>query len=162
MSNDDKYSIKKLCSSCNHQQCCTGFDAPIVFPEDFARLEKNGKATPEYLENTTIAGTRLMQIRKKPDGQCVFWNNGCQIYEHRPFDCRIFPFDVDYIDGEFYWIVYSCNKDADWKWAEEHLRRLEQDPMWKNRKDYLMIFNEAPYSYPEKVPYTVIRKVNFQ
>jgi Fe-S-cluster containining protein len=162
LSEDDKYSIKKLCSSCTHQQCCTGFDAPIVFPEDRARLEQNDKATSEYLEDVIIVGTKLEQIRKKPTGECVFWNNKCEIYDYRPFDCRIFPFDIDYIDGEFYWIVYSCNKDSDWHWAEEHLRHLEQDPMWQGRKEYLMIFNEAPYSYPEKVPYTVLRKVNFQ
>ena len=133
-----------------------------MFAEDLTILEKNGKAGPEFLEDVTVVGTKLKQIRKKPTGQCIFWNGKCEIYDHRPFDCRIFPFDIDYIDGEFYWIVYSCNKDSDWTWAEEHLRQLEQDPMWKNRKEYLMIFNEAPYSYPEEMPYTVIRKVNFQ
>lgn len=162
MDNEDKYSIKKLCSNCSHQQCCTGFDAPIVFPEDLIMLKRIGKDSSKYLGDIVISGTKLKQIRKKSDGQCIFWNAGCEIYNNRPFDCRIFPFDVDYINGEFYWIVYSCNKDSDWKWAEEHLRQLEQDPMWHNRKNYLMIFNEAPYSYPEKVPYTILRKVNFK
>lgn len=36
---------------------------------------------------------------------CFFVNNKCSIYECRPIDCRLFPFDFKEIDGE-YWLVY--------------------------------------------------------
>jgi len=73
----------------------------------------------------------------------------------------LFPFDIDMIDGEFYWIVYSCNKDSDWKWTDEYLQRFERDPMLYKKIDYLEILDDAPYSGPEKMPYTVLRKVMF-
>jgi len=162
LSDSDENSIKTLCSSCSHQACCTGFDSAIVFPEDLVKLTEIKKANNEYLQDVIIAGKMVKQIRKNQLNQCIFWNGKCEIYEHRPLDCRLFPFDIDVIDNEFYWIVYSCNKDSDWKWTEEYLQHLERNPTLHQRLDYLAILNAAPYSEPEKMPFTVLRKVVFR
>jgi Fe-S-cluster containining protein len=161
LANDDKYSIKTLCSSCTHQSCCTGYESPTVLPEDVSVLKQIGKDTTEFLTDVTIEGLKIKKIRKNSSQQCIFWNGKCEIYDFRPLDCRLFPFDIDYIDGEYYWIVYSCNKDSDWKWTEEHLQRFERDPMLHKRIDYLEILCEGPYPDPEKIPYVVLRKVMF-
>ncbi|MGQ0771250.1 MAG: YkgJ family cysteine cluster protein [Nitrososphaerota archaeon] len=161
MTNDDKYSIKTLCSNCMHQSCCTGFDSAVVFPEDLVNFQNNDKATDEFLEDVVIAGKTLKQIRKKQSHECIFWSGKCEIYAFRPLDCRLFPFDIDMIDGEFYWILYACNTDTNWKWTEDYLQKLEADPMLHKRRDYFEIFAKGPYSEPERMPYTVLRKVRF-
>lgn len=47
---------------------------------------------------------------KVKGGHCYFYNrtNGhCNIYDHRPFDCRMFPFDIiKHHNGDFFWILY--------------------------------------------------------
>ena len=34
-------------------------------------------------------------------------NNRCQIYKNRPFDCRIYPLDIQKIKNKYYWIIYT-------------------------------------------------------
>lgn len=162
MENNDQNSIKALCSNCNHQTCCTGFDSPVVFPEDLINLAQIQKTSEEYFEEVIIAGMKVKLIRKNSSNHCIFWNNKCEIYDFRPLDCRLFPFDIDMIDNEFYWILYSCNKDSDWKWTEEYLQQLECNPILNERFDYLNILNNSPYSEPEKMPFVVLRKVKFR
>lgn len=38
---------------------------------------------------------------------CFFVNNKCSIYECRPIDCRLFPFDFKEIDGEYWLVCYN-------------------------------------------------------
>ncbi|MDH7596622.1 MAG: YkgJ family cysteine cluster protein [Methanothrix sp.] len=33
-------------------------------------------------------------LKSKPDTTCVFYDNGCRIYPHRPRACRLFPFRI--------------------------------------------------------------------
>lgn len=133
-----------------------------MFEEDLVKLEANKKDSQEYLEDVVIAGRKMKQLRKNSSNHCIFWNGKCEIYDFRPLDCRLFPFDLDIIDGEFYWIVYSCNKDSNWKWTEDYLQQLEHNPILYKKLHYLEIFAQAPYSEPDKMPYTVLRKVIFR
>lgn len=152
-----KFSMPELCNSCTHKQCCTGFASPLVFEKDFENLKKIHKS--QYVQIKTINGKSVRIIEKKKKKQltndnngnnnssdaCVFWNEEdscCSIYEHRPFDCKIFPFDIYKIDGKYMWIMYGCNDNSSninegnihsiWKWTENILQELEQDPQFKD------------------------------
>ena len=50
-----------------------------------------------------------LSLREKSNYDCVFWDNGCAVYQARPLQCRTFPF----------WdsILVSA---AAWKAAAEH------------------------------------------
>ena len=149
--------MPELCNSCTHKQCCTGFASPLVFEKDFENLKKIHKS--QYVQIKTINGKSVRIIEKKKKKQltndnngnnnssdaCVFWNEEdscCSIYEHRPFDCKIFPFDIYKIDGKYMWIMYGCNDNSSninegnihsiWKWTENILQELEQDPQFKD------------------------------
>jgi len=54
------------------------------------------------------------QMRRVDDNEekgCIFFvNNQCSIYNNRPIDCRLFPFDFKEIDGE-YWLIYYNSID---------------------------------------------------
>lgn len=44
------------------------------------------------------------------DGHCPYFNKElgtCGIYENRPICCRIYPLDLLFEDGEYWWIAYS-------------------------------------------------------
>jgi Fe-S-cluster containining protein len=33
-----------------------------------------------------------LSLKEKPNFDCIFWDDGCSIYESRPLQCRTFPF----------------------------------------------------------------------
>ena len=98
------------CQRCG--RCCCGEPGIVYFsPQEFDHLV-------EYL-NKTRNLTREQIIRDYfwpcrdsytarddfPDGHCIFFENGCTIYEYRPSQCRDFPF-------------WKCNLASKREWDE--------------------------------------------
>jgi hypothetical protein len=141
-----------------------------LYPSDIDRLKNTGKAEGDFLKNIKINGTTIKTIRKKENSTtCIFWdeeNRLCSIYNNRPFDCKMFPFDIVWTNNEYHWIVYSCNPESDWRWTEKYLQKLESEPQFSE----MMQNNEAlrltsdsvePLGNIEEPPYAVLRKVNW-
>jgi len=160
--------FKQLCSSCTHQACCTDFAAPLVFTEDIKDLKDIGKDSDEYLEEIIIQNKPVKRIKKKPNSNaCTFWDEEkrmCSIYNKRPFECRMFPFDINPIDGKFYWIIFSCNPDSDWKWTEEYLTMMENDKSFPDILDNISLFADMiqkdVLDKEQEILYTVLREVS--
>lgn len=89
----DKITFEE-CSNCS--ECCS--EIWLLKQEYDTLLEKfGGKA----IIKQDIAFTQGM----KP---CIFAkNNRCIIYKNRPFDCRIYPLDIQKIKNSYYWIIYT-------------------------------------------------------
>ena len=158
----DKHSFSNLCSTCK-KSCCTNFAAPLVFPNDMEKLKKIGKASEQYLMDVMISGKSVKKIKKTSGTtNCVFWdqNNGCTIYAERPFDCKMFPFDIEPIGDEYFWIVYTCNLYSDWTWSEKHLQELEKNLLELDYKNLLEIISKSPVSGSELISYKILRKIN--
>ena len=163
----DKFEMKELCEKCEHVSCCTGFDAPFLFENDIKKLSELGKE--EFIEEIKVANMKVKSLKKKSNStNCVFWDERkrtCQIYEDRPFDCKMFPFDIMKIDEQIMWIVFSCNEESSWEWSEKYLQKLEMDPSFVNIVQNIGIFQhtlETEFSENHPLPYKVIRKVNFR
>lgn len=65
-------------------------------------------------ENPFASENELLQlhvtkINTKEDGSCVFLNKSgrCEVYANRPLECRIFPFDVQEMNGTLFWVVWD-------------------------------------------------------
>jgi Fe-S-cluster containining protein len=57
-------------------------------------------------EDADATGHAFLSLRTIA-GSCYFYRDGqCGIYAARPFDCRMFPFDIIENAGRFYWIAY--------------------------------------------------------
>jgi drug/metabolite transporter (DMT)-like permease/Fe-S-cluster containining protein len=166
---DKNTSFKALCNSCTHQSCCTSFASPLLFPTDIERLKLIGKDGDQYVRDVIIEGKKAKIIRKKPNTPlCVFWdkkNMKCSIYNDRPFDCFMYPFDIFRIGEKYYWVVYSCNPASTWKWTEDYLKMLENNPQFIEVAKNIDIFSNLReinhLNILDKLPYTVIREVNF-
>ena len=158
-----------LCTSCKTQGCCTNSTVPLVFTSDLTDLKSINKDSADFLHDRNVNGTLIKAINKKPNSnECIFWDErkGCSIYKQRPFDCRAYPFDILKIDGKFHWIVYSCNPQSDWKWAEEYLQSLEQDKAFDEIMEKIEIFSgNTSLILPKeskKTPYMVLRQINYK
>lgn len=159
--------FSNLCASCKTQGCCTNSAVPLVFSSDLTDLKSINKATDEFLHDRNVNGTIIKAINKKANSDvCVFWNeNKCSIYEHRPFDCRAYPFDILKINGKYHWIVYSCNPQSDWMWTEDHLQTLEKDKAFSEVMEKIEIFSgNTGLILPvesKKTPYAILRQVKY-
>jgi hypothetical protein len=70
----------------------------FLSPKDLARICE-GTELPEqevldrYCRRVDPGGIPRVSLKEKPNLDCIFWESqGCRIYEHRPLQCRSFPF----------------------------------------------------------------------
>lgn len=142
---------------------------PLVFDSDYTALESIGKIGNEFLHDRNVNGNIIKAINKKKNSNhCIFWDekdSKCSIYHQRPFDCRAYPFDILKIDGQYHWIVYSCNPDSNWSWTEEYLSALEHDDAFSEVMSKAEIFSGNTVlilpNESQKTPYVTLRKVNY-
>lgn len=165
----EKFGYRRLCDSCKTKSCCTDFAGPILFPTDLDKLQCIGKLENNFVENIIIENKTIKKLKKKNNSNvCVFWDaekKNCSIYENRPFDCRMFPFDIDWVDNEYHWIIYSCNPNSDWSWCDQHLKKLESDPQFGEIIKNIEFFRLTSKNYVDtskEPPYTILRKVNWK
>lgn len=160
----------KLCQTCNHKGCCTDFASPLVFENDLENLKQINKHTTEFVKDILINGKKIKTIRKKiGTNNCVFWDESsskCSIYKNRPFDCTLYPFDIHFIDGKYYWVVYTCNPASDWSWAEEHLKELESDIRFCEVISNIIEFSNMTQinnlvGFAKETAFVVLREINY-
>jgi drug/metabolite transporter (DMT)-like permease/Fe-S-cluster containining protein len=160
-------SYKTLCGTCKTNSCCTSFSSPLLFPTDIEKLKAIGKYDDKYVKEIKIKEKTVKTIKKKKGStQCVFWdsrNKNCSIYKNRPFDCMIYPFDIFPIDGKYFWVVYSCNPNSDWKWSESYLQTIENSKEFADILENIETYSHIDFELRnmiDKIEYSVIREVN--
>lgn len=166
-----KISYEKLCNSCKHQSCCTNSVVPLVFSYDFEKLKSIGKSGSAFVKEIKVGGRSVNSIKKKENSNiCVFWDEdkkGCSIYQDRPLDCKVYPFDIYLVDGKYHWILYSCNPDSNWEWTEEHLQSLEEDEQFNELMENIELYNDYSkvlmlVSKSQNIPFKVLREVRYK
>ncbi len=114
-----------LCSNCvgKSATCCgnPNVDSPMLLPKEAETISKNMKINIEEFANKvdfskmhndyTLKDLYQMK-RQENSNQCYFYrDNKCTIYEIRPIDCRIFPYDIKLEkDGNYYLVYYKSNE----------------------------------------------------
>ena len=157
---------KDLCSSCHAKTCCSDHLPPFVSTEEFEEIKivtkRDDFVTTRIINNVK---KNIMKTKDKTD-ECIFFDSerGCTIYQNRPFDCKIFPFDIRKINGEFTWIVFSCNPNSDWKWTESILERFESEWLTPKTIEELEYFTntERLEQSGKAFSYEVLRKVRIE
>lgn len=108
-----------LCTNCvnNKANCCSNpnVDSPMILPSEIEAISKATKID-KNLFATKIEFSKmynddslkdLYQMKRKKNDNCYFYkNNKCSIYDIRPIDCRIFPYDVKLEKDGCYYLVY--------------------------------------------------------
>lgn len=151
-----------LCDKCNHKSCCNDYVTPFLSTKEFKDIQKLGYEN--FADDVLINDISGHALKKKSNSEeCVFWSaqKGCTIYSNRPFDCKLFPFDIYKIDGVYMWVVYSCNPDSDWSWAEKMLESFESELITKDVIKNLDAFSDLGRldNSDKSYKYLVLRKV---
>lgn len=93
-----------FCTSCiGGSACCCDnpeIDMPILMPHEVNEILLNTKKPiKDFCEKKT---DNIFQMKRSEAGSCVFFvGNRCSIYDVRPVDCRLFPFDVYLFNGRY-------------------------------------------------------------
>ena len=160
--------FKSLCDFCTHKSCCDCYDSAMLLPSDIKMIiHKTDKTREEEFCRKIKHNDKYIKVLKKKGNstRCIFLDDKtkqCSIYSHRPFDCKMFPFDVNYIDNEYWWVIYSCNKTSDWSWTEDQLRELEQSVQFDEIMNHIDKYEiHTPFEISKSQDYgcKVIRKV---
>ncbi|MGH9461209.1 MAG: YkgJ family cysteine cluster protein [Vicinamibacteria bacterium] len=85
--------LRFTCQQCHN--CCRGAQAGGVYPSrpEVKRIARWLKLTVHTFRDRYLRpldGAPSLRIR--PNGDCVFWDQGCTVYPVRPRQCRTFPF----------------------------------------------------------------------
>jgi Fe-S-cluster containining protein len=148
MKSIEKVDFPKACTSCGYW-CCHN-ERPFASASELERLG-------------------VEKIETREDGACSFLgaDGNCTVYEKRPLECRIFPFDFEERDGVIHWMVWDSVCPArpliDVEKSLEHLERVvmkgfDEDYV-RGYLDYYLRVSE-PASYIEG-KWTLLRKVRF-
>ncbi len=79
------------CTQCGH--CCTVEGYVWVDGKEVGRIASHlGLSETEFGKKYLRRVKRRLSLTEKPNKECIFWNDGCQIYPVRPTQCRTFPF----------------------------------------------------------------------
>ena len=85
------------CNSCGGR-CCTGTTGNIwITPLDAEGMANTlGISVAQFIIEYThrFNGRLSLNELRRSDGEfaCVFFDEGCKVYQHRPKQCRTFPF----------------------------------------------------------------------
>lgn len=108
-SHNVKQGTYPFCNTCVGKfDCCCNcneIDMPILLPNEADSISRISRKPIDGFAKKLTNNLYQMQRDSQTNGCVFFQNNRCTIYENRPIDCRLFPFDFKEIDGE-YWIIY--------------------------------------------------------
>jgi Fe-S-cluster containining protein len=115
--------------------CCTRvahgteIENPFLFNDEAENIKRRiGGLLSDFSEKfVTNGGVEYLAIKSRAPG-CTFFQSGrCTIYDIRPLDCRLFPFDIRRTQsGALMWIVYTdlCPVEFDWRDHFEDAKKL--------------------------------------
>lgn len=97
--------LRFSCHQCNN--CCRGAQPGVVYVTPFRinRLARwLGIAERRFRREFVTRdhnGESILTL--KPNGDCIFWNDGCTVYPERPRQCRTFPFWGENLESPGEW-----------------------------------------------------------
>ena len=58
---------------------------------------------------TDWRGDEVISLKEKANKDCVFWDNGCKVYEERPLQCVTFPFWESVLSSSKNWEIAASD-----------------------------------------------------
>jgi Fe-S-cluster containining protein len=56
---------------------------------------------------TDTQGNKVLSLKEKNNYDCIFWDQGCTVYESRPLQCVSFPFWESIVSSKEAWNMAS-------------------------------------------------------
>lgn len=142
------------CTNCQKCiNCCQSFDklnAPLLTKKE---VDVIGTRYANFFDKTETSLYALKVI----DNTCIFYKeNQCMIYDIRPLDCRLYPFDIIKEDNKYYLIMYKLDCIE-----ENFIKESEDiDAIIREIKPFIDDYtNPQYYTKMKDIDYIVIREI---
>lgn len=116
------------CTQCGH--CCRIEGYVWVNQKEIDTLARNLEMTPEEFEWKYVRRVgRRRSLVEKPNHECIFWEEGCSVYEARPTQCKTFPFWKHNLESMEDWleVVEECpGSGTGVVYTAEEIEQLQQ------------------------------------
>ena len=91
------------CTGCGY--CCTGEPGYVYIQRDEGRALADHLGVPvtEFYQRYVRRVPEGLSLLERPDGSCVFYDDGCTVYSARPRQCRTYPFWPEVLSSERNW-----------------------------------------------------------
>jgi Fe-S-cluster containining protein len=106
ISNRPYFFDSGICFECRRcGRCCCGEPGIVhVDATDMDRIAGHiGQPKADFLARFVLPYPKGHRIAEKPDGRCLFYQDGCTIYPVRPLQCRTYPFWFQNLRSEKKW-----------------------------------------------------------
>ena len=108
--NERPFYTSGLRFSCARCSSCCRYESGFVYlsENDLSRLANDhGMDYTAFVEAwcrwvPLNRERECLSLKEKSDFDCIFWDNGCTVYDVRPLQCKAFPF----------WDSVVCSEDA--------------------------------------------------
>ena len=101
--------LRFSCKKCGN--CCRISDGFVyISNKDIAQITEALDLTEnEFLDKYTEKNNGFVALKSYPNGDCIFFteNIGCKVYNHRPRQCRTFPFWSNALSSQKNWELLS-------------------------------------------------------
>ncbi|OQY50335.1 MAG: hypothetical protein B6247_21695 [Candidatus Parabeggiatoa sp. nov. 2] len=94
----------------NYKRC----NEAVLSPNEITKIERTiGRSDFYDTKDSCYINGSYYSVKTTYDGYCVFYDKQkrvCTIYEIRPVDCRLYPFDIDAFDPDENdrWVLFEC------------------------------------------------------
>jgi Fe-S-cluster containining protein len=139
-------------------------ESPYLMPTDITAISKmTGLKKEEFSEDrlNPLTGNVVSFISPANNEGCRFHDpigRKCGIYDARPIDCRLYPLDILFKEGRYYWIL--------WQYCEITNEDLEAlvaygQALIPSIKDHLHDYATVPLEAMDQAPFLIITPVQF-
>jgi Fe-S-cluster containining protein len=104
-----RFSCRRCSDCCRHEPGFVFLSANDV--EALAQKAKMGydNLVQTYCRWVSVSGSvQQLSLREKTNFDCIFWKDGCTVYESRPLQCRTFPFWASSLVSPSVWKNLCC------------------------------------------------------
>ncbi len=120
--------------SCTRCSACCRYDPGFVFlsEKDLARLVtalgmSYSELIATYCRWIPVGnGTEQLSLKERSNYDCIFWKEGCTVYEGRPLQCRSFPFWESIVASPETWDAAKADCPGIGKGAFHDAREIEK------------------------------------
>jgi len=113
-----KKRLSKLDFSCNRcSNCCRNEQGNVyITRKDLANLSSflnlsKDEFVKQYCRIVTKQDKKILALLEKVNYDCIFWENGCIVYQKRPLQCITYPYWPILVENGDHWKYerYRCS-----------------------------------------------------
>jgi len=114
MLRDSPFYAEGLMFSCTRCSACCRYSSGYVFLSKNDTIKLTAELNMDF-SGFTVTYCRwvarqdrfCLSLKEKSNFDCIFWDNGCKVYNSRPLQCRTFPFWENVVTSSQAWEMAS-------------------------------------------------------